>query len=81
LHFLIYKKAHHDAVDEKLFLGAKARSWAYMEKERQRAEAHNYISPIQPTKKHRTKHLIHALEFYITHLDKAIDDVWLIMNE
>ncbi len=44
------RKAFHYATMHNYFLGAKLVRGAYMEKERERAEKHNYPSPIQPSK-------------------------------
>jgi len=57
------KKAHQLATDKSYFLGAKLVRGAYMEKERDRAEAKGYKSPIQPTKEASDRDYNDALAF------------------
>lgn len=51
-------------------LGAKLVRGAYMEKERRRAEAMNYPSPIQPNKESSDQDYNAAVAFSIDHLDR-----------
>ena len=60
----------HQAQKLNFILGAKLVRGAYMEKERRRATAINYPSPIQPDKKSTDKDYNAAIEFCIHHLDK-----------
>jgi proline dehydrogenase len=62
--------AHHNAMSHSYFLGAKIVRGAYMEKERDRAEAMNYPSPIHPTKETTDAAFNEALAFCISHHDK-----------
>jgi len=55
---------------EGFLFGAKLVRGAYMEKERKRAIAENYASPIQPDKDTTDKDYNAALEFSIDHLDR-----------
>ncbi|WP_209332429.1 proline dehydrogenase family protein [Lunatimonas salinarum] len=57
------KDAHHDAVANGYFLGAKLVRGAYMEKERERAKAKGYPSPIQPDKESTDRDYDRALQF------------------
>lgn len=57
------KDAHHDAVAKGYFLGAKLVRGAYMEKERERAKAKGYPSPIQPDKEATDRDYDRALQF------------------
>ncbi|EON75212.1 Carbapenem antibiotics biosynthesis protein carD [Lunatimonas lonarensis] len=59
------KDAHHDAVAKGYFLGAKLVRGAYMEKERERAKAMGYPSPIQPDKAATDRDYDRALQFCI----------------
>lgn len=59
------KKIFQKAESENYFLGFKVVRGAYMEKERARAEAENYPSPIQPDKASTDKDYDAALEFII----------------
>lgn len=58
------------AQKKNFMLGAKLVRGAYMEKERKRAAAMNYPSPIQPNKESTDKDYNAAIEFSINHLDK-----------
>lgn len=58
------------AQKKNFMLGAKLVRGAYMEKERKRAAAMNYPSPIQPDKESTNKDYNAAIEFSINHLDK-----------
>jgi len=59
------KKIYKRAEKENYLLGFKIVRGAYMEKERARAEAENYPSPIQPDKASTDRDYNHALEFII----------------
>ena len=68
---LQFLKDSYDAAAERNFiLGAKLVRGAYMEKERERAAAMNYPSPIQPTKESSDNDYNAALEFSVAHLEK-----------
>jgi len=58
-----------DAVKGNYHVGAKLVRGAYMEKERERAEKHNYPSPIYPDKPATDKAFNDALEFCVAHID------------
>ncbi|HYG03709.1 MAG TPA: proline dehydrogenase family protein [Chryseosolibacter sp.] len=64
------KSSFSDAVRDNYFLGAKLVRGAYMEKERARAEAHGYESPIQPDKDSSDKAFNDALQFCMEHVDR-----------
>lgn len=64
------KDCYTAAAERNFILGAKLVRGAYMEKERNRALAMNYPSPIQPDKETCDKDYNAAVEFCITHLDK-----------
>ena len=66
----IFKRSFEEAQRKNFILGAKLVRGAYMEKERKRAAAMNYPSPIQPDKEATDKDYNAALEFCIQHLDK-----------
>jgi proline dehydrogenase len=68
LNFL--KDMHEAAVQRGFILGAKLVRGAYMEKERERAAAMNYPSPIQPDKTSCDSDFNAAIEFCIQHLDQ-----------
>jgi proline dehydrogenase len=55
----------HDAVMHNCFFGAKLVRGAYMEKERERAEQHNYPNPIHATKEDTDKDFNLALGFCV----------------
>ncbi|HTJ47863.1 MAG TPA: proline dehydrogenase family protein [Cyclobacteriaceae bacterium] len=57
------QQAFNEAKSENYFIGAKLVRGAYMEKERERAEAMGYESPIQPTKDATDKAFNKALAF------------------
>jgi proline dehydrogenase len=59
------KDAHYHAVAKQYYLGAKLVRGAYMEKERERAEAMGYESPIQPNKEAADEDYNSALQFCI----------------
>ena len=61
---------HHQALMSGYFIGAKLVRGAYMEKERDRAEKHNYPSPIQPDKAATDEAFNTALEFCLAHIDR-----------
>ncbi len=67
---LFLKDCYTAAAERNFILGAKLVRGAYMEKERNRASAMNYPSPIQPDKETCDKDYNAAVEFCITHLDK-----------
>jgi proline dehydrogenase len=58
------------AQDRQFILGAKLVRGAYMEKERKRAEAQGYDSPIQPSKESSDKDYNDAIRFCIEHVDR-----------
>jgi len=64
------RQDYQDAEKGQYFLGAKLVRGAYMEKERKRAEQHQYPSPIHPDKVATDKAFDDALEFCIDHLDR-----------
>jgi len=64
------KDSYAAAAERNFILGAKLVRGAYMEKERARAAAMNYTSPIQPDKETCDKDYNTAVEFCIDHLDK-----------
>ncbi|HMK05844.1 MAG TPA: proline dehydrogenase family protein [Ferruginibacter sp.] len=68
LHFL--KDSYAAAAERNFILGAKLVRGAYMEKERARAAAMNYTSPIQPDKETCDKDYNAAVEYCIDHLDR-----------
>lgn len=59
------KNAHHDAVTNGYFLGAKLVRGAYMEKEADRAEKFQYANPIHPSKENTDQAYNDALKFCI----------------
>lgn len=68
---LVFLKQSYEAAEERNFiLGAKIVRGAYMEKERARAAAMNYPSPIQVSKEATDKDYNDALEFSITRLQR-----------
>jgi proline dehydrogenase len=68
---LQFLKDSYTAAEERNFiLGAKLVRGAYMDKERARAAAMNYPSPIQPNKDACDKDYNEAVAFCIDHLDK-----------
>jgi proline dehydrogenase len=68
---LQFLKDSYAAAEERDFiLGAKLVRGAYMEKERNRAAAMNYPSPIQPNKETCDKDYNAAVEYCVDHLDK-----------
>ncbi|WP_462248455.1 proline dehydrogenase family protein [Ferruginibacter sp.] len=64
------KDSYTAAVERNFILGAKLVRGAYMDKERARAAAMNYPSPIQPNKEACDKDYNEAVAFCIDHLDK-----------
>ena len=64
------KDSLEEAQNKNFILGVKLVRGAYMEKERKRAAAMNYPSPIQPDKESCDKDYNAAIEFCIEHLDK-----------
>ncbi|MEP7237734.1 MAG: proline dehydrogenase family protein [Ferruginibacter sp.] len=64
------KDSYTAAAERNFILGAKLVRGAYMEKERNRAAAMNYPSPIQPDKQSCDNDYNAAVEFCIDHLDK-----------
>lgn len=59
------------AQKENYFIGAKLVRGAYMEKERERAAARGYASPINETKEQSDSHYDQALLFCLEHLDRV----------
>ena len=64
------KDSHTAAVERNFIFGIKLVRGAYLEKERNRATAMNYPSPIQPDKASCDKDFNATVEFCIDHLDK-----------
>ena len=64
------KDSLEEAGKKNFILGAKLVRGAYMEKERKRAEAMGYPSPIQPDKESTDRDFNAAIEICIDHLDK-----------
>ena len=64
------KNSLDQAQKQDFILGAKLVRGAYMEKERRRATAMNYSSPIQHDKKSTDKDYNAAIDFCIQHMDK-----------
>ncbi|HSY62003.1 MAG TPA: proline dehydrogenase family protein, partial [Cytophaga sp.] len=64
------KDSYDGATERNFILGVKLVRGAYMEKERKRATAMNYTSPIQPDKESCDKDYNAAVEFCFNHLDK-----------
>jgi proline dehydrogenase len=68
---LAFLKDSHEAAEQRGFiLGAKLVRGAYMEKERKRAAALGYASPIQPDKEATDRDYDAAVEFSIDRLDR-----------
>jgi len=68
---LAFLKDSYEAARQRNFiLGAKLVRGAYMEKERRRAEAMSYPSPIQPDKAASDRDYNLALEFCVAHIDQ-----------
>ena len=63
------KKTFETARSENFILGAKLVRGAYMEKERKRAKANNYPSPIQADKKSADDDYNHAVSFCVENID------------
>lgn len=63
------KKSYEAAIERGFVLGAKLVRGAYMEKERARAAANGYPSPIQPGKESTDRDFNEAVSFCIEHLD------------
>ena len=61
-------EAHRKAIDEGYQLGAKLVRGAYMEKERERAEEHNYTDPIQPDKAATDRDFDAAIRFCLDNI-------------
>lgn len=64
------KISYNRAVEKGYYLGAKIVRGAYMEKERARAAAMGYPSPINPDKKTTDEHYDAAVDFCLDHLDR-----------
>jgi proline dehydrogenase len=64
------KDSLEQAEKKNFILGAKLVRGAYLEKERNRAKAMDYPSPIQPDKESTDRDFNAAIEFCIGHLDK-----------
>jgi len=78
LHYL--KEAYQKSLSDCYVLAVKLVRGAYMEKEAQRAEAHNYPNPIQNSKAATDKDFNLALEFCMQHLGKMAV-CWASHNE
>src|SRR5690606_15144063 len=65
------KDAHHEAVSQGYFLGAKLVRGAYMEKEAERAEMQGYPNPIHPTKEDTDQAYNDALKFCINNKQRV----------
>src|SRR5690606_18227474 len=65
------KDAHHEAVSQGYFLGAKLVRGAYMEKEAERAEKQGYSNPIHPTKEDTDQAYNDALKFCINNKQRV----------
>lgn len=63
------KDSHQKALVDGYFLGAKLVRGAYMVKERARAEANGYPSPIHDTKEDSDKSFNDGLQYVIQHID------------
>jgi proline dehydrogenase len=68
LQFLKY--SYEAAIERDFILGAKLVRGAYMEKERKRAAAMNYPSPIQPDKESSDRDYNLGLEFCVEHIER-----------
>ncbi|MFD2514483.1 proline dehydrogenase family protein [Pontibacter locisalis] len=66
----VLKRDFENAILGGYHLGAKLVRGAYMEKERKRAEAEGYESPINPTKEASDKLFNESLRFCIEHIDR-----------
>ncbi|MFT2009026.1 proline dehydrogenase family protein [Pontibacter sp. 13R65] len=66
----VIQRDYEQAVRQGYYLGAKLVRGAYMEKERERAKAQNYPSPINPTKQASDELFDAALRFCMQHLDR-----------
>lgn len=64
------KSSYEDALKHNYILGVKLVRGAYMEKERERANAISYPSPIQPDKDASDRDYDDALRFCIQHIDR-----------
>jgi proline dehydrogenase len=64
------KKCYEAALERNFLLGVKLVRGAYMEKERTRAAAKGYGSPIQPSKEASDRDYNDAVRFCIDHLDE-----------
>ncbi|HLT08640.1 MAG TPA: proline dehydrogenase family protein [Cyclobacteriaceae bacterium] len=65
------KDAHHNAVTDAYFLGAKLVRGAYMEKEAERAEKLGYANPIHPNKEATDDAFNEALKFCINNKQRV----------
>jgi proline dehydrogenase len=65
------RQALADAISENYFLGVKIVRGAYMEKERERAEAMDYPDPIHPTKEATDQAFNKALEFCLENIERV----------
>jgi proline dehydrogenase len=63
------KADHQEALEKGYILGAKLVRGAYMEKERSRAKAKNYPSPIQETQEDTNRDYNNALRYCIDHYE------------
>jgi proline dehydrogenase len=64
------KDSYEAALQHNFILGAKLVRGAYMEKERRRAEAMGYPSPIQPNKEASDQDYNLALEYCVAHIEQ-----------
>ncbi len=75
------KEMYAKAEREGYFLGFKIVRGAYMEKERARAQAEGYPSPIQPNKEASDRDYNLALEFAGSHNEESCELLIKLMNE
>lgn len=66
----VIKRDYENAIKGGYYLGAKLVRGAYMEKERRRAQAEGYESPINPTKQASDELFDNALRFCTAHVDR-----------
>ncbi len=64
------KESYHKAMDGNYLLGVKLVRGAYMEKERERAAANGYASPIHANKEGSDRDYDESLRFCVQHIDK-----------
>jgi proline dehydrogenase len=66
----VLKRDHENAVKGGYYLGAKLVRGAYMEKERKRAQAEGYESPINPTKEASDELFDNALRYCVENINR-----------